>query len=91
MKTPQYKAKQHEFRLTSEIIDTSENDDTTPAVRFEITSFGADCSTDCCDPFAREKKFGGDRGRFGAASSLGSLCLRAYCRIIGKRSGNILF
>jgi len=42
MKTPQFKAKQHEFRLTSEIIDTSENDDTTPAVRFEITSFGAD-------------------------------------------------
>lgn len=42
MKIPQRRVKQREFHLSSEIIDTSENDNTTPVVRFEITSFGAD-------------------------------------------------
>ena len=42
MKIPQRKLKQPEFHLSSEVIDTSESDDTTPVVRFEITSFGAD-------------------------------------------------
>lgn len=42
MNLPQRKVKQSEFQLSSELIDTSESDDTTPIVRFEITSFGAD-------------------------------------------------
>jgi uncharacterized protein with ParB-like and HNH nuclease domain len=39
MKIPQNKMKQREL---SEIIDESENDNTTPVVRYEITSYGAD-------------------------------------------------
>jgi uncharacterized protein with ParB-like and HNH nuclease domain len=42
MKLPQKKIKQREFQLSSDVIDMSEDDDATPAVRFEITSFGAD-------------------------------------------------
>ncbi len=40
---------------------------------------------------AHQKKLNGDSSRFGASSSLGSLCLCACCRIVGKRSGNFLF
>ena len=42
MKNSQYKIKQRELHLPSEIIDESENDDATPVVRYEITSYGAD-------------------------------------------------
>src|ERR1039457_5830925 len=42
MKIPQNKLKPRELHLSSEIVDESENDDTTPVVRYEITSYGAD-------------------------------------------------
>jgi hypothetical protein len=42
MKIPTKKVKQHELALSTEVVDESEKDGTTPAVRYEITSYGAD-------------------------------------------------
>jgi uncharacterized protein with ParB-like and HNH nuclease domain len=42
MKIPARKIKQDELNLPAEIDDESEKDDTTPVVRYEITSYGAD-------------------------------------------------
>ena len=38
MKTSAKKLKQPELKLSAEVIDESEKDDTTPALRYEITS-----------------------------------------------------
>jgi len=42
MNTPPKRAKEQELNLSTQIVDESENDDTTPVVRYEITSYGAD-------------------------------------------------
>src|ERR1017187_4026541 len=42
MNTPLKKAKEHDLNLSTQVVDESENDDTTPVVRYEITSYGAD-------------------------------------------------
>jgi hypothetical protein len=42
MKIGAKKIKENELDLSSQVVDESENDDTTPVVRYEITSYGAD-------------------------------------------------
>lgn len=42
MKIAPKQIKQHELNPSTEIVDESEKDDTTPVVRYEITSYGAD-------------------------------------------------
>jgi uncharacterized protein with ParB-like and HNH nuclease domain len=42
MNTPLKKAKEQDLNLSTQVVDKSENDDTTPVVRYEITSYGAD-------------------------------------------------
>ena len=42
MTTSQKKVKELELNLTTQVVDESENDNTTPVVRYEITSYGAD-------------------------------------------------